>query len=583
MGSCNHQADRATMTSKESILERFWEWRLKESPEFATAIGIHDFDDKLDDLSLESFRRREKAAEELLNELEEAKKDDPSASMRLNYTLLEMEIKQYLSGMKFKSFLFPLNQLEGPQMDFPRLISWMKTDTATQYKKILSRFEHFPFQISHMIELLNYGVSEGYTMAIESISVVSGQLELIGKGTVSESKMYKPFLNFPTAIDEIEQKSLADKAKELLADKVFPAYLQLANFLRTEYIQHVRPKPGICFLENGLEYYQECLRFHTSTELTPEKIHNIGKNEVEQISLKMKEVMKKVDFQGSLQNFQDYLKSDPKFHFKNEEDMFSIYNNIATKIKSLLSKVIKTIPSQQYVIEPVPKEIAPGFPGAYYLNPSVDGTRPGTFYLNTYKVEERSNIECVSLSLHEAEPGHHLQCSFAMEQKDLPSFRRYIEDRVYYQSPGRFALNTGYLEGWGLYCEYLGEELHLYENPYDFYGRLSHEMLRACRLVVDTGIHAFGWSREDSIKFMSEKTAMAETDIIAEVDRYITWPGQACAYKIGELKIKELREKAKSMLGESFDVREFHEIVLSLGAVPLGVLEEEVMNFAKKG
>ena len=569
------------MNAKETIFNRFWEWRLKESPEFATSIGIHDFDDDLDDLSLEAFERREEAAKEMLHLVKESKSTKDSESLALNYTLLETEISQYLRGLAFKSFLFPLNRLEGPQLDFPRLISWMKTDTTTDYEKILARFQRFPVQISQIIALLKYGVREGYTMARESIESVPEQLEFTAKGPVTESKMYKPFSNFPPKVDEADIGSLREKAKQLLEEKVFPAYLKLAVFLRTEYLNHVRSQPGISNLKNGKEYYQECIRFHTTTDMTPDEIHSIGKSEVERIEMKMKEVMQKVNFQDTLSVFKDFIKSDPKFHFKSVEDMFSSYKMVAAKVKPLLPTVIKAIPSQQYTIEPVPKEIAPGFPGAYYLSPSIDGTRPGTFFLNTYKFEERSNIECVSLFLHEAEPGHHLQFSCAMTQTDLPSFRRYVEDRVYYQSPGRFALNTGYVEGWGLYCEYIGEELNMYENPYDYFGRLSHEMLRACRLVIDTGIHVFDWSREDSIKFMSDKTAMAKTDIIAEVDRYITWPGQACAYKIGELKLKELRQKAHSILGEKFDVKDFHDLVLSLGAVPLKILEEEVIKFAK--
>ena len=569
------------MASKGTILDKFWEWRLNESPEFATSIGIHDFDDRLDDLSLEAFKRREETAKELLNLLKESRTTKDNDSWALNCTLLELEINQYLRGLKFKSYLFPLNRLEGPQLDFPRLISWMKTDTVDDYEKILTRFDGFPVQISQMVTLLEQGIREGYTMAIESIAIVPELLENVAKGTVTESKLYKPFLNFPPAIVEADRRNLEEKAKERLDLKVFPAYMSLANFLRTEYLKHVRPKPGISSLENGGDYYKECIRFHTTTDMSADEIHNIGKSEVERITMKMKEVMEKVDFQGSLSAFKDFIKSDPRFHFTSEEDMFSSYRKVAAKVKPLLTEVIKTIPPQPYTIEPVPKEVAPGLPGAYYLNPSIDGTRPGTFFLNTHLVEERSNIGCVSLFLHEAEPGHHLQCSVAMQQTDLPSFRRYLEYRVYYQAPGRFAMNTGYLEGWGLYCEYIGEELKLYENPFDYFGRLSHEMLRACRLVIDTGIHAFGWSREESIKFMSERTTMAKTDVIAEVDRYITLPGQACAYKIGELKIKELRQTAHSMLGEKFDVKDFHDVVLSLGPVPLTILEEEVIKVAK--
>ena len=565
-----------------SIFDEFWSWRLNESPEFATAIGIHDFDEHLDNMSLAACKRREKEASNILDKLNKEKQACVDEKLVLNYELLQKEIEQYLRGMKFKSYLFPFNQLEGPQGDFPRLIGWMKTDTLQDYEKIISRFERFPEQMEQFTELLKEGIKENYTMALESIRVVPSQLESIARSTVTESQLFKPFLNFPATIDDGKKAALKAKAEKLLVDNIFPAYAKLAEFLNKDYIPNVRANPGIFCLKDGANYYQECLNFHTTTNMTPEQIHKAGMEEVAKIAGKMEEVMKSVRFEGSLKDFRSYMKTDKKFRFQSEEDMFLRYKDIASKIKPLLPKICRKIPSAQYVIEPVPKDMAPGFPGAYYLNPSIDGTRPGTFYLNTYKVEERSLIEVVSLSLHEAEPGHHLQCAYAMEEKDLPNFRRYIEDRLYSFAPGRFALNTGYLEGWGLYCEFLGEELGLYKDPYDYFGRLSHEMLRACRLVIDTGIHAFQWSREESIKYMSENTAMAETDVIAEVDRYITWPGQACAYKIGELIIKELRQKCQTALGDKFDVRDFHEIILALGAVPFHTLEDAVIKFIIK-
>ena len=570
--------DRGVM-EEPTIFEKFWHWRLKESPEFATAIGIHTFDEYLDNLSASAFERRVEEVTCLLGELVKEKTKCVDKQLLMNYNLLQSEIEQYQEGMKFKSFLFPLNQLEGPHIDFPRLISWMKTETVDDYRKIIARFELFPVQIDQLIELLRQGVQDNFTMAAESISSVPKMLLAVANTPIKDSRLSKPFLNFPHTIDKNEQEKLQASSEKLLSEKVFPAYLKIAKYLEKEYNPYVREKPGVGCLKGGLKYYQECLNFHTSTSLTPEEIHSIGNSEVNQIKEKMEKVMEKVGFVGNLQAFQHFLKSEPQFHFKDEADMFSTYKKIASKIKPLLCQVVKHVPSQSYVIEPVPKDVAPGYPGAYYLNPSIDGTRPGTFYLNTYKVEERSNIECVSLSLHEAEPGHHLQCCYAMEQKELPDFRRYIEDRVYYQAPGRFALNTAYLEGWGLYSEYLGEELGLYVNQYEFYGRLSHEMLRACRLVVDTGVHAMNWSRQDCIDYMTQNTAMAQTDIIAEVDRYITWPGQACAYKIGEIKIKQLRLKAQEKLGEKFDVKDFHGLILSLGAVPLKVLEEAVDKF----
>lgn len=566
---------------KDDIFARFWRWRLEESPEFATAVGIHDFDWELDDLGPESFARREREAEKFLEEIQEEQESCANKSEMFNYQLLSADIKQFLRGLKFKSFLFPLNQLEGPQSDFPRLISWMKTDTVEDYEKILSRLKSFPGQISQMISLLKIGTEQNYTMSVESIQSVPKQLESTANTPISESKLFKPFLNIPASIDKKQQNDLKTQAEQIISSLIVPAYIELSRFLSSEYIPHTRESPGISSLEKGQEYYQECLDFHTTTTMTPGQIHELGKIEVARINNKMEDLKIKVGYSGSLLEFKRHLQGNPDFCFKDEKDMFSKYDKVKARIKPMLNTIFNEKATQPYVIQPVPADIAPGFPGAYYFSPSTDGTRPATFYLNTYKVEERSRMEAVSLSLHEAEPGHHLQTVVAMELKDVPDFRRFVEDRAYYQAPGRFAMNTGYIEGWGLYCEYLGEELGLYDDPYDLFGRLSHEMLRACRLVIDTGMHSFGWSRDDGVKFMQENTVMARADVIAEVERYITWPGQACAYKIGELKIKEMREKAKNELGDKYDIKDFHSVVLSLGPVPLHILEDAVNDFIK--
>eukprot|EP00794_Sanderia_malayensis_P011835 gene11835-13063_t len=564
------------------IFKRFWNWRLEESPEFATAIGVHDFDSKLDDLGLDAFERRQRNAEQFLVEIENKQREFTDPSELLNYKLISAEINQFLRGMKYKSYLFPLNQLEGPQADFPRLISWMKTETVEDYEKILSRLRQFPTQIQQMIELLRKGINENYTMAMESIQSLPKLLEAIVDIPTSESKFLKPFLSFPASVNASKQAELKEKADKAITESVVPAYVKLSKFLSVEYLPHARASPGVSTLQNGSDYYQECLKFHTTTGMTPDEIHSLGKTEVARITEKMDELRRKVGYPGTLAEFKKQLKGNKDFCFKDEDDMFSTYDKVKDKIKPLLASIFNENPTLKYSIEPVPKDIAPGFPGAYYFAPSTDGSRPATFYLNTYKVEERSRMEAVSLSLHEAEPGHHFQAVVSMQHKHLTDFRRFMEDRVYYQAPGRFAMHTGYIEGWGLYCEYLGEELNLYEDPYDFFGRLSHEMLRASRLVIDTGIHAFGWSRDAAIKYMQENTVMAEADVIAEVERYITWPGQACAYKVGELKIKELREKALSQLGAKFNVKDFHSIVLSIGPVPLHVLEDAIDSYIKE-
>ena len=565
-----------------TILQDFWTWRLQESPEFATSIGLHEHDERLDDLRLDAFERRKSRAEEFLKKIDEIDSATLNDEQVLSITLLKAEIEQYLSGMKFKSYLFPLNQLEGPQLDFPRLISWMKFNFADDYEKALSRFRSFPMQIDQIITLLRYGIDQGITMAKVSVSPVPDQLNAVISKNVNESNFFKPFLTFPDSIDTLEQNRIRAEAEELLTKEVWPAYKRLIDYLKDEYVLKVRQNISISSLPGGKDLYQEYLKFHTTTNMKAEEIHELGKKEVTRITAEMETIKEKVGFTGLLTEFQNYLRNNSKLQFKDEKDILNTYENLCAETKKKLPSLFKRFAKKSFVIKPVPAEVAANFPGAYYLNPSDDGTRPGTFYINTYEPTSRMKYEAVSLTLHESEPGHHLQSALAMEMDSLPKFRRYVEDRVYWQAPGRFALNTGYLEGWGLYCEYLGEEMGMYKDPYDYFGRLSHEMLRACRLVVDTGMHALGWSREEAIEYMKSKTAMSASDIIAEIERYITWPGQACAYKIGELKLKELRKKAETALQNNFDIKDFHNVILSAAAVPLHILADIVDDYIHK-
>ena len=556
------------------ILQNFWTWRLQESPEFATSIGFHDYDDRLNDLSLEAFERRNSKAEEFLRRIDELDLKTLNDEERLSIKLLKADIEQYLSGMRFKSYLFPINQLEGPQADFPRLISWMKFITVGDYEKALSRFKSFPLQIERTIALLKHGIDQNITMAEVSVAPVPGQLNAVISKNVTESDLFKAFLTFPDTIDRVEQTRIQADAEKLLSNEVWPAYKKLIDFLKDEYILKVRQNTSISSLPGGNDFYQQYLKFHTTTNMKAEEIHEIGKNEVSRITAEMEKVKEKVGFTGSLAEFQNYLCNDSKLRFRDEKDILDTCENLCAKIKTKLPSVFRRLAKRSFVIKPVPEEVAANFPAGRYNNPSDDGSRPGTFYVNTYDPTSRLRFDAVSLALHESEPGHHLQIALAMEVENLPKFRRYIECIGYWQAPARFAMNNGYLEGWGLYCEYLGEEMGMYEDPNDYFGRLRHEMLRACRLVVDTGLHHFGWSRGDAIEYMKSKTAMSKTNIVAEVERYITMPGQACAYKIGELKLKELRKKAETTLQSQFDLKDFHDVILSAGTVPLHILED---------
>eukprot|EP00111_Clytia_hemisphaerica_P007835 TCONS_00022785-protein len=567
----------------KGIFDRFWSWRLLNASEFATSIGKHLYSDRLDEMSLSSYKRREDEARSFLDEIKLVRADSSVKSLSeissFNAELLQADLEQFVHGLQFQTCLFPLNMLEGPHLDFPRLLDWMEKKTPKNFEDIITRLRLFPQRVDELLKLLNEGIYKGITMHKVSVTVLPKTLTDMSCLTPEEAPHFKPFLEKPESFDTKEWESVVQKAKDVIEKVVLPQYKRLSDFIETTYIHHSRPEIAATSLPNGKAFYEACLKFHTTTNMSAQEIFDKGKEEVARITAKMEEVKHSVGFEGSLKEFRKYLRSDPKFKFKSKQDILDHYNKVYADILLVLPKLFARLPEAKCEIVPVPDEVAPTFPGAYYLAPPEDGSRPGTFFINTHNPTNRKKYEAVSLALHEAQPGHHLQGSLTMESGEMLAFRRFMEDRNYYEPPGRFAMNSAYVEGWGLYCEYLGEELKLYEDPYNLFGRLSHEMLRACRLVVDPGMHALGWSRQQAIDYLLENTASSEEDITSEIDRYITWPGQACGYKIGEIKIKELRSHAEKSLGDKFDIGKFHDLIASMGGVPLDILEEQINKF----
>lgn len=565
------------------LFSRFWNWRLLNAPEFATSIGKHLYSDRLDEMSLSSYKRRENEAKVFLADITAVRKNPQYTSLSeasiLNAELLEADLEQFINGLKFQTYLFPLNMLEGPHLDFPRLLSWMEKKTVQDFQDIITRLRLFPQRVDELITLLDEGIRNGMIMHKVSVTVLPKTLTDMSLLSPEDSPHFKPFQTKPENLNPIEWEKIINSAKEIIKDKVLPCYKRLSDYITDVYFKNTRPGIAALSLPNGKEFYEGCLKFHTTTNMTAQEIFDRGKEEVKIITEKMEEVKQKVGFAGDLKEFRKYLRTDPQFKFKSKEDILEHYNKVYADILSILPQIFIHLPKAKCEIVPVPDEVAPTFPGAYYLAPPEDGSRPGTFFINTHNPTNRNKYEAVSLALHEAQPGHHSQGSLTMESGGLLPFRRFMEDRNYYEPPGRFAMNSAYVEGWGLYSEYLGEELKLYEDPYDYFGRLSHEMLRACRLVVDPGMHALGWSRQQAIDYLVENTASSEEDIISEIDRYITWPGQACGYKIGEIKIKELRSKAENEIGVKFNLGKFHDLIASMGGVPLDILEKQIEKF----
>jgi uncharacterized protein (DUF885 family) len=444
--------------------------------------------------------------------------------------------------------------------------------TVKDFDNYVARLRAFEqFALDHMA-LMREGVKQGYTLPAVVMEDADKAIAPHIVEDPTRSLLYKPFTQFPDAVSQSDRARLSAEGKRAIAESVVPGYRKLLAFMTEEYLPECRQQIGASALPQGRDFYRYRVRHFTTLEIDPEQIHETGLAEVKRIKSEMLDVLKRAGFQGDFAAFVDYLRTDPRFYVDTPQQLLKETGLVLKRIDGELPKLFGKLPRTPYGIREIPDFIAPRTTTAYYMPPVGDGSRAGFYYVNTYNLKSRPLYEIEALSLHEAVPGHHLQIALQQELKGYPDFRR-------------FAGPTAFVEGWGLYAERLGLEIGFYQDPYRDFGRLSYEMWRACRLVVDTGMHYLGWTREQAIGFMTENTALTLHNITAEVDRYISWPGQATAYKMGELKIRSLRKLAEAELGDKFDVRAFHDVVLGSGAVPLDVLEENVKLYiaASKG
>jgi prolyl oligopeptidase len=548
-----------------ALFQSEWERSMRENPTWASELGDLRYNDRWEDLRFEAIAASNERSRQVLNELHALDFDALSPEDQLNYRLFEREYALRVEAFDFRWWLVPLNQRGGIQ-DAGSLADSLSFTRIKDYEDWIARMRAFPESMQQTIALMRAGASEGIIHPRVIMERLPAQIERQIVEDPEDQLFFKPFKTFSDDIPAAEQERLAADARAAISECILPAYREFQQFFNDEYLPACLPEVGVWQLPRGDELYALRCREFTTTDLTPEQIHQIGLGEVRRIRAEMEQIVREVQFEGSFAEFLEQLRTDPQFYYENPNDLLAAYQAVCKKIDPQLVRLFKRLPRIPYGVEEIPAHIAPDTTTAYYRPPAADGSRAGTYFVNLFRPEVRPRYEMEALSLHEAVPGHHLQIALAQELEDLPEFRRY----------GGY---TAYVEGWALYAESLGDELGLYQDPYSRFGQLTYEMWRAVRLVVDTGIHHLHWTRQEAIDFFAENTAKTQHDIENEIDRYIAWPGQALAYKIGELRIRELRRRAEAELGDKFDVREFHDVVLRQGAVPLDVLESIVADW----
>jgi prolyl oligopeptidase len=548
----------------QNYLKDYWEHRLKHNPTFATYIGDHRYDDALEDLSEESITEQVVYYRALLSKTAEIDAKHLTPENKLNYSIFQNTLHDHIRMYEYKTHYIPMDQMSGPHIDFPQLIEFHPFTTRKDFENYIARLNAFPHLIEQVIENLQKGTEQKITAFKKNMELAAAQVETFTTFSTEDNPLFSPVLKMQEEFSARDKEELTASIKEAISSCVTPAYMKLYQYLSNEYIKHCREQEGIWALPDGIDMYRFFSRYHTTTDLSPEEIHEIGKSEVERIGSDIKRLIHKIGFSGSIREFADYVKEKKELYPKSGQEILDGYRAILTRMDKRLPDFFGRLPKARYDLKEIEKYREQSAPAAYYYPPPGDFSRPGYFYANTYKPEQRPGFIMEALSYHEAVPGHHLQIAIMQELKDLPDFRKYEG-------------STAFIEGWALYAEKLAGEMGFYQDDFSEYGRLNFEIWRAVRLVVDTGLHYYKWSRQEAIKYCRENSGEEDHEIEVEVDRYIAMPGQALAYKIGELEILKLREKAMKVLGSGFDVKEFHDRLLENGALPLYAMED-VMN-----
>jgi len=549
------------------LMDEYWVYRLQESPTLATRTGITDYNHLLPQVSPVDQARRLRAEEAFQERLEIIDRDILNRDDQINYDLLVWVLARSIDGMRLNTSRIPFNTFSSFFAGALRASFGVPMNTEEDYRAYIARIEEFPRYFDENIENMRQGIGNGFVLPKIIIDGVLPTVQAQVYDNPDDSSLATPILNINERLPESVRTQLIADTREAIRTYAIPSFRRLATFLEDEYYPAATEGIAASDLQNGEEYYAHQIRVYTTrTDLSADEIHEIGLSEVARIRGEMDALIEASGFDGSFEEFTEFLRTDPQFYAKTPEELLQAASFVAKKIDYRMPEFFGRLPRMPYGVVAVPDEIAPNYTTASYNFGVIGGTRGGAYWVNTYALDQRPLYELPALTAHEAVPGHHQQNAIAQEMEDLPAFRTQLGF-------------SAYGEGWGLYSEKLAIEMDIYENEYEHFGRLSYEMWRACRLVIDTGIHAKGWSRQEALDYLGDNTSLSRANVRAEVDRYISWPGQALAYKLGEMKILELRQRAEETLGNRFDIREFHDLILGQGALPLDLLERIVDQY----
>lgn len=563
LAACSAATDEQRL---HQLFDDYWAYQLSVNPYLAGSSGNTDANALLPDAGLDAIYARYDANTRFLERLRGIRYGRLSAQDQISYRLFERQMMNATEAHGLREYLLPLNGWWDYHATFAEQPNRMPFGTVADYENYLSRLRAFPAMNAQYLQRLRMGVEEGIVRPRVVLENYIPTVEALIAARAEDSRFIAPFDRFPAQVPEAEQQRLRAEAVQLIDAQVLPAYRELAAFLRDEYYPAAPEAIGISQVPGGEAYYDYLVRFYTTLDITPDEIHETGLSEVARIRAEMLEVIETTGFEGDFDAFVNYLRTDPKFYAQSAEELLMRTALVLKQMDGALPGFFGRLPRMPYGLREVPDYLAPRMTTAYYNSPAQDGTRAGFYFVNTYDLPSRPLYEVEALSFHEAVPGHHLQLALQQELEGLPDFRRNSSFTVF-------------VEGWALYSEWLALEMGFYQDPYSNFGRLTYEMWRALRLVVDTGIHAKGWTRQQAIDYMAANSALTLLNIRNEVDRYIFWPGQALAYKTGEIKIRELRREAEDALGDAFDIRAFHDMVLANGSITLEVLEEQVRGW----